>query len=165
MYDLKPISPDAIDAALERAMRYRLLNEPNEAESICRDILAVDAGHAGAIELLLLSLTDMFDESARTTNEARNLANSLGDEYQVAYYNGIISERRGKADLKKHSLGSGPAVYEWLSDAMDWFERAQGLSPKGNDDAILRWNTCARIIDRHESVKPASDERVESMLE
>jgi hypothetical protein len=42
MYELKPLSREAIPAALEKAYRYRLLNEPLEAESICRDILEAD---------------------------------------------------------------------------------------------------------------------------
>lgn len=165
MFDLKPLSPGAIDAALEKATRYRLLNEPLEAESICRDILAVDSGHTGAIETLLLALTDMFADQSVSINEARELANGMSDEYQRAYYNGIVSERRGKAVLKKQSPGSGSAVYDWLRDAMDWFEKAQGVSPEGNDDAILRWNACARLIMRHNSISPDHEERVESMLE
>lgn len=165
MFDLKPLSLEAIDAALEKAVRYRLLNEPLEAESICRDILATDLGHAGAIEVLLLALTDMFAERLGSANEARELANSMSREYDRAYYNGIVSERRGKSVLRKQSPGSGPAVYDWLRDAMGFFEKAQELSPKGNDDAILRWNACARLIMRHSSIRPDTEERVESMLE
>ena len=37
-----PISPDAVPAALEKAEHYRLLNEPEEAESICVDVLEVE---------------------------------------------------------------------------------------------------------------------------
>ena len=35
MFELKPLSREAIPRALEKAERYRLLNEPAEAESIC----------------------------------------------------------------------------------------------------------------------------------
>ena len=42
MSDLKALSREAIPAALEKAERYRLLNEPGEAESICLDILQAD---------------------------------------------------------------------------------------------------------------------------
>jgi hypothetical protein len=31
------------------------------------------------------------------------------------------------------------------------------MRPAGNDEALLRWNTCARIIDRHELVAPPSE--------
>ena len=34
-------------------------------------------------------------------------------------------------------------------DAMELFERAEALLPAGNDDAVLRWNGCARVIHRN----------------
>ena len=37
-------------AALEKALRYRLLNEPVEAESICRDVLEVDPDNQAALD-------------------------------------------------------------------------------------------------------------------
>ena len=40
--ELKRISQAALPAALAKAERYRLLNEPEQAESICRDVLAVE---------------------------------------------------------------------------------------------------------------------------
>ena len=42
MFELKPLNKDAIPAALDKAMRYRLLNEPGAAESICLDVLRID---------------------------------------------------------------------------------------------------------------------------
>jgi hypothetical protein len=62
MFELKALSPDSLPTALEKAHRYRLLNEPMEAESICRDILAVAADHQEALVTLLLALTDQFEE-------------------------------------------------------------------------------------------------------
>ena len=41
MFELKRLSADAIPAALEKALRYRLLNDPAEAESICHDVLRI----------------------------------------------------------------------------------------------------------------------------
>ena len=41
-FELRRISFASIEMALERAMRYRLLNDPEQAESICLDILEVD---------------------------------------------------------------------------------------------------------------------------
>lgn len=29
---------------------------------------------------------------------------------------------------------------------MDHYEKAESIRPAGNDDALLRWNACARII-------------------
>jgi len=42
MYELKRLTKEAVPRALEKAERYRLLNEPTEAESICQDILRVE---------------------------------------------------------------------------------------------------------------------------
>ena len=60
MYALKPISDASVSGALAKAERYRLLNEPNEAESICRDILAVEADNQQAWISLILALTDQI---------------------------------------------------------------------------------------------------------
>ena len=60
MFTLKPIDPAAVPAALQQAERYRLLNEPEEAESICLDVLAVEPDNQQALVMLLLSLTDQF---------------------------------------------------------------------------------------------------------
>ena len=32
---------------------------------------------------------------------------------------------------------------------MELFEQAEALRPPGNDDALLRWNACARMLNRH----------------
>ncbi len=165
MFELQPLSPQAIDSALEKAERYRLLNEPWEAESICRDVLAVDENNQRAVTTMLLALTDRFSGEGVSVKEVRELADRLESEYERAYYNGIICERRGKSRLASKIMGIGPAVYDWLREAMDWFEKAKELRPAGNDDAILRWNTCARLIMRHTDVRPAPAERVETMLE
>src|SRR5205807_5788281 len=60
MAEFKPISRDAVPLALEKAERYRLLNEPAQAESICLDVLAVDPENQQALVMLLLALTDQF---------------------------------------------------------------------------------------------------------
>ncbi len=62
MAELKSLHKDAIPAALEKAERYRLLNEPGEAESICLDILHVDPENQQALITLLLALTDRFEK-------------------------------------------------------------------------------------------------------
>lgn len=165
MFELQPLSSQAIDSALEKAEHYRLLNEPWEAESISRDVLAVDENNQRAATILLLALTDRFGGDGVTVKEVRELADRLESEYERAYYTGIICERWGKSRLASNIMGTGSAVYDWLREAMDWFEKAKELRPPGNDDAILRWNTCARLIMRHEDVRPAPAERVETMLE
>src|SRR5919204_3676050 len=135
MFDLKPLSPEAIPGALAKAERYRLLNESWEAESICLDILQIEPDHQDAIVTLLLALTDQFRDCVpNIASRARELLGRVHDDYQRAYYEGIIFERRAKAVLDQHTPGSGPMVYAWLRQAMHCYERAAALKPPGNDD-------------------------------
>lgn len=147
MFELKPLSPEGVKLALEKAERYRLLNEPAEAESICHDVLMIEPNHQEALITLLLALTDRYSKGyALGATQAQEVAARLKDEYQRRYYSGIINERRGKALLNRGVPGSGYDAYEWLREAMHDYEQAEKLRPAGNDDAILRWNACARII-------------------
>lgn len=164
MRELKPLSEDAVDAALTKAERYRLLNEPGEAESICLDVLAVDPRNQTAHVTMLLALTDQFGEEPGTHARAREVLAHLQNPYDRAYYAGIIAERRAKAQLARG--GTNVGAFDWLSDAMRCFEEADRLRPAGNDDARLRWNACARFLDRHPQLRPADEDRVEiEMLE
>src|SRR5262245_55012267 len=104
MFELKPITNEGIPRALEKAERYRLLNEPEEAESICRDILQVEADNQKALILLILTLSDQFNHIS--SKEAENLLPRLKDGYQKAYYTGIILERLAKAALHRGTPGS-----------------------------------------------------------
>jgi hypothetical protein len=164
-FDLKALSPEAVPRALAKAERYRLLNEPGEAESICQDALETDPANQTALITLLLALTDQFEEDAPTAiAEAWKCAERLDDEYDRAYYSGIIWERRAKARLRRGVPNGGLRAYEWLREAMMSYERAEALRPSGNDDALLRWNTCARLIMRDRRLAPAPDERAEPLL-
>lgn len=163
--ELKPLSKDAVPAALEKAMRYRLLNEPGEAESICHDVLAADPDNQQALVLLLLALTDRFDKPYQVgLTEVQEIIPRLRDSYERAYYSGIIAERRAKAVLHKGAHGSSHNAFELLQQAMKCFEQAEGIRPPGNDDARLRWNACARIIMRNK-LAAFVDEKVELPLE
>jgi tetratricopeptide (TPR) repeat protein len=147
MFELKRLSEDAIPAALEKALRYRLLNEPTEAESICLDVLDTDPDNQQALVTLLLALSDRFSEGyAAGIMQAREILSRLRDPYERAYYAGIICERQAKTRLQRGHPGAGHDAYEFLTEAMSWFEKAEALRPPKNDDALLRWNTCARII-------------------
>jgi hypothetical protein len=148
MYDLKPITKEGIPRALEKIERYRLLNEPSEAESICRDILIIDPGHQKALVMLILTLSDQFSKGV-TEKETLLLLNNLKDDYQRAYYKGIILERLAKSALNRATHGSQFDAYEWLHEAMEAFEKASTIRPTGNDDALLRWNTCVRTMERY----------------
>jgi hypothetical protein len=164
-FELKTLSLEAVPRALEKAVRYRLLNEPGEAASICLDALEADAGNQEALVTLLLALTDQFeDDAAGAVADAWNCAEQIRDEYERAYYGGIIWERRAKARLRRGVPDAGPRGYEWLREAMDWYERADAIRPPGNDDARLRWNACARLIMRDHRLVPAPEERGEPLL-
>lgn len=148
MFELKNLSKNAVPAALAQAQRYRLLNEPSEAESICLDVLRVDPDNQDALVTLILSYTDQFPgaAAARPAAAAEKAVARLSDDYRRFYYSGIIRERRGKAVLQHDRPGSGRTAQEWLRDAMRCYEKAEAIRPEENDEALLRWNTCARIL-------------------
>jgi hypothetical protein len=161
---LKTLHPDAVPRALAKAERYRLLNEPNQAESICRDVLEVDAADQAALTTLLLALTEQFTDDPKAFAEAVRIGGQLRDEYDRAYYTGLVWERRANAHLKHDGPVLGTQVYDWLREAMMWFERAEVLREPGNDDSLLRWNACARAIMRDHRLVPSSEERAEPLL-
>ena len=163
MFQLKPLSQEAIPAALAKAERYRLLNEPAEAESICLDILEVQPDNQQALVMLLLALADQFDEG-RPSKDAEDVIPRLKDQYERAYYAGIVCERRAKALRNRGGLGSGFLAYDWFRKAMIWYEKAEQLRPRANDDALLRWNACARLLLRNPQLEPLPEERAEPVL-
>ena len=152
-FSLRAISTAAVPRALERAERYRLLNDPELAESICLDILEIDPENQSALVTLLLAITDQFGEDLPDgPGRAQAVLPRLRDEYKRAYYAGIILERRAKARLRRSGPGAQDIASEWFHDARAWYERAEALRPPGNDEAILRWNTCVRMLGKHERV-------------
>jgi len=165
-YDLKPITREAIPAALEKARLYRLLNQPLQAESICLDVLAVDEDHADALVTLFLALTDQFPRHLQSAfDRAREILSRLPDDYTRWYYEGILCERRGKAHFRSGSPMSGAMAFEWLQKAMGLYERAERVRPAGDDDAVLRWNSCARMMMANDKIRPPLPDPQESMLE
>ena len=163
MYELKPLSRDAVPGALDKAERYRLLNEPWQAESICRDILQAEPENQAAAVMLVLALTDQFDQGVNA-QEAHRLADRLRDGYACAYYRGIVFERHAIALHRQGDFRAGPAVHALIESAMQWYERAQALRPHGNDDSVLRWNACARFLHRFPHLVPAVEEMPEPVL-
>lgn len=160
MAALKPIHRDGIPRAYEKAERYRLLNEPFESESICLDILAIDPQHQQALVCLLLSLTDQFSSGpAQALERAKGLLSRLPGDYERHYYGGIIAERFARRRLRDGHPGAKTLAYGYLQEAMAAFEAAEELAPAGNDDAVLRYNACVRLIERHELTAPQADDR------
>jgi hypothetical protein len=162
MLRLKSISKDAVPAALQKAERYRLINQPWAAESICLDALEVDPENEAVLVTLLLAITDQFGgPGADDVDRARKLLPRLRDAYKRAYYAGIICERRAKAQLDHGGPGASDIAYHSLREAMSWYEQAEGKRTPGDDEALLRWNTCLRLLQRHPQLKPAGEDRPE----
>jgi hypothetical protein len=169
VHELKRLHPEAVPAALEKARHYRLLNEPMEAESICLDVLEVDPGNEKALVLLVLAATDRFDDGqevlARALPQARAALGRLRSDYDRAYFGGIVLERQAKARLKLGGMGTGEVAHELLQQAMASFESAAALAEAGNDDALLRYNTCVRLLASRPDVKAAPRHAPPAMLE
>jgi tetratricopeptide (TPR) repeat protein len=166
VFTLKRISASGVPAALQKAERYRLLNDSSAAESICRDIIAVDPDNQQALIVLLLSITDQFpDELGDGLRRAREVLPRLRDDYKRAYYAGIICERRAKVQRRQSTPGSGSMAYESFREAMEWYEKAESMRPDGNDESILRWNTCARVLASDDHLRPRPVEQYEPVLE
>lgn len=163
-FQLKPLSLEAIPAALERAQRYRLLGEPWQAESICEDILQVEPRNQAALATLLLAITDQFGLQFSAAR-AREVLSAMDGEYERAYYAGIIFERLARARLRQPSPGANFMAYEDFMSAMRCYETAERLRPPGNDEALLRWNTCARTLSNNHDLRAAPEESFMPVLD
>lgn len=165
--DLRPITPDGIRAALDKAHRYRLLNDSLAAESICLDVLHIDKSNVEATETYILALTDQFERTQsnglRRANEA--VSRFADDEYRSAYFNGLVCERWAKAIMERGMPFAPQMAHEWITRALRFYETAEKVRPAGNDDAILRWNACIRTLRRNPSMKPADVETYEPHFE
>jgi hypothetical protein len=163
---LKEISREAIPSALEKAERYRLLNHSWAAESICLDVLNIDPENQDALSMLVLALSDRMEEGhVQAVAKAREYVAKITDEYQRYYHLGILSERRGQGLITRGGMGAGAIAYDAFREALSWYEKAEAVRPSGNDDSILRWNTCVRILERRPDLAPGSDLPYEPALE
>ena len=166
MHQLKIIDREAILAALERAERYRLLNEPEQAESICQDIIAVDDQNEMARITMLLALTDQFPTNLSDAfPKATEVAEQLRREYDRTYYTGLVYERRAAAHFDQAAARCGPLAHSWYEKALAAYEKAESLRRPGNDEAILRWNACVRVMERHPSIEPDQLDSAPELLE
>ena len=163
MFELKPIAREAIPEALQKVERYRLLNEPALAESICEDILGIEPHNQHALAMLLLTLTDQIG-TGRSAAHARAILPRFEQEYDRAYYAGIIAEQNGTRHAAPRNSGCDVRCVSERREAMEWAERARSLRHPGNDDSILRWNTCARILNRDQNLRPRPEESFEPVL-
>ena len=147
-HQLKSISKAGIPEAVSKVELYRYLNEPEEAESICRDILVASPDHQLALRMLGLAITDQFTGGASDRyGEAHSIFQSLHDPYERHYYSGLLQERRAKAQL--HSGCAAHILLPLIEEALHHFTEAEKIRPAGNDDSILRWNRCVRLLQSH----------------
>ena len=47
---------------------------------------------------------------------------------------------------------------------MTCYEKAEAIRPPSNDDTLLRWNTCARLIMADQHLVPMAEDRGEPLL-
>ncbi len=142
---LKKLPAHELDSAVDKARLYRELNQPEEAESICHDVLAVDERHQNAIRVLGLALTDRFEEiTVGLFEEAMKTFALLASEYDRTYHEGVAWERLGKAHLKR---GEAHGALTAIEHALEHYERAEKIAPEGNPDSILRFNRCVRLLE------------------
>ncbi|HWI16456.1 MAG TPA: hypothetical protein VNT81_01825 [Vicinamibacterales bacterium] len=160
MFELKRLSSSAIPAALAKAERYRLLNEPEQAQSICEDVLAVDPANVDATRMFILALTDSFpNHDGYVVTRAQELVARLPSEYERAYFAGLVAERRARALLARSGPGRARPAGDLLREAMKAFERAEAVKPANNDDALLRWNACVRLLERSPELAVIDEDR------
>ena len=166
MFELRPLSKEAVGEALEKAERYRLLNEPFLAESICLDILAVEPENQRALVTLLLARTDQFPKRlSKALRGALEIVPRLDLEYARVYYEGLIWERRAETLHHRDVPGAAHKAHDGLRRALELYRRAIDLRPEGNEEAILRWNTCVRILERDPHLQEAPEDTFQPLLE
>ena len=167
MLQFKPLSKVSIPKALVKAKHYRLLNEPWQAESICKDVLNVEPENQLAILYLILAISDQFtnDDVSGQTN-AKKLCARLDSEYDKKYYRGLIEERLGKAALKRNTPRAKYIAYENYRSAMNYFEEAEkAIHTDDNQDVVLRWNACMRRIQEFKLTPSQNEDQVQPFLD
>lgn len=150
--ELKRLRRESLDVAMAKAAHYRDLNQPEEAESICRDVLEVDGDLQSAWRVLGLALTDRFPSGqAGLLEEAISAFERLHDGYERTYHVGVAWERAAKAHLERDEAHSAVAGFEHALQAYEMAERMRPDLP----DPILRWNRCIRLLQSHPALRSA----------
>jgi tetratricopeptide (TPR) repeat protein len=161
-HELKSVAGHDLDQAQRKAEKYRDLNQPDESDSICQDILAVDPGHQAALKTLGLSITDRFSGDGMQLRQALEVFAKIKDAYERTYLAGIAWERHAKAQLAE---GIGPGAYDAFQNALDLFEDAEELAPEKDPDPILRWNRCVRELTTHPLLRAAAEQAPMSQMD
>jgi tetratricopeptide (TPR) repeat protein len=162
-YQLKPLFARNLDAAVALAKHYRDLNQPEEAESICRDVIAVAPDNAAAWRTLGLALTDRFPTSWMALfDEACAAFAKLPGDYERVYYAGIAWERYAKAQVEAGRAHNAIHAFE---EAIRRFEEAEKLGAEDEPGAILHYNRCVRALTENEVLVRASMAPIEPEFE
>ncbi|HEC74926.1 MAG TPA: hypothetical protein ENI26_11250 [Methylophaga aminisulfidivorans] len=155
---LHDIHVNSIHLALEKARQYRSLNEPEIAESICHDILHIEADNQQALVLLILALSDQLHHSGKKTQvkAIEDAIEQLQSRYHQLYYTGLLHERRARFMLTQSM--SRVFAYDYFIEALQFYQQSEEIRPEHNDESILRWNSCIRTIEI-EKLKPRPDSK------
>lgn len=152
---LKPLTQKNLEAAVAMAAHYRALNQPDEAESICRDVLGVAPTHEAALRTLGLALTDRLATDTAAFDEALATFARLPAEYDRVYFAGVAWERRGKAQL---AVSAHDALHAY-EQALDHFAKAESLAPAEKPEPLLRYNCCVRALTSNPELLRELDRR------
>ena len=141
-----------------------MLNEPGEAESICLDILETDPENQPALITLLLALTDRFSKGYGVSDTQANHC-SRGSRANTSapttrgFWPSAGPRRNSRRDTP------GPVITPTMIVRSDAAVReGRNVRPPGNDDALLRWNTCARMMAKNK-LAARDEDRTEPVLE
>lgn len=163
---LKRITREGIATALQKAHRYRVLNDSAAAESICLDVLAVDPQNEEALVMHVLTITDQFVAGrAEDLKRAESAVERLADAYKKWYYRGIVCERWAKGLIARNVPRGEQMAWDWVERAFEAYAAADKIKAPGNDEAILRWNACVRLLETHPAVRPRGAEDWAPVLE
>jgi len=166
MSDLKTLSKEAIPEAIDKAKHYRVLNEPWHAESICLDILEISPDNQEATYIMILAITDQFGSKFKTSlRETLEKTSLVKDDYEKYYCKGLIYERQATTALKRATPRANYIAYDFLCSAMEWYEKAEKIKPRNNDETILRWNSCTRLMIKYKLEAEKEDIGVQPFLD
>jgi hypothetical protein len=150
-FELIEICRESVPDALASADRYRLLNDPELAETICLEVRAIEPQNQRSLRTLILAISDQFARPGSRVgpHDALKYVRELESEYERCYYTGLVAEREARAALGRARIDA----YAIFREAMWWYEKADALTPRRNYHARLRYNSCGRTIDR-EGLQP-----------
>lgn len=153
-WELKKLRDKNLETAINLAKHYRDLNQPEEAESICRDVLEVAPTNVDALRTLGLALTDRFASAWMSLfEEACATFKKLPGDYERAYYAGIAWERYAKAQLEAGRAHNAIHAFE---QALESFDEASSLAAKDDPAPILHYNRCVRALTQQPELTRAS---------